>query len=81
MLDDQLNQAVLVHSESRVAGSEPFSSYLFASLRQAAAVVRVWLRRSRSRRQLVELGDQELSDLGISRAQARFESEKPFWWH
>ncbi len=46
---------------------------------------RVWkaLRRAqqryRSRRQLLGLDDHSLKDIGISRADAYFESSKPFW--
>jgi uncharacterized protein YjiS (DUF1127 family) len=43
------------------------------------AIIRVWMSRSRSRRRLGELDDHELADIGVSRGQARFESEKPFW--
>jgi uncharacterized protein YjiS (DUF1127 family) len=38
-----------------------------------------WSARRRSRAQLLTLGDHELQDIGISRAQAMFEHEKPFW--
>jgi len=34
---------------------------------------------SRSRRQLAELDDRLLRDIGIDRARARFEAEKGFW--
>ena len=33
----------------------------------------------RSRRQLAELDDRMLRDIGIDRAQARYESDKGFW--
>ena len=33
----------------------------------------------RSRRQLAELDDRMLRDIGIDRAKARFEAEKGFW--
>ncbi|WP_158745459.1 DUF1127 domain-containing protein [Acidisphaera sp. L21] len=32
-----------------------------------------------TRRQLAELGDRELSDIGVSRAQANFMNERPVW--
>ncbi|MEZ5864906.1 MAG: DUF1127 domain-containing protein [Geminicoccaceae bacterium] len=43
----------------------------------------VWLGRcmlrSRGRSSLAELDDRLLSDIGVSRAEARRESNKPFW--
>ncbi|MGH7121531.1 MAG: DUF1127 domain-containing protein [Acetobacteraceae bacterium] len=37
-----------------------------------------WSARRRERRALLSLGDAELKDLGISRAQALFEYSKPY---
>jgi uncharacterized protein YjiS (DUF1127 family) len=42
-------------------------------------LVTIWMRRSRTRRELSELSDHELADIGVSRGQARFESDKAFW--
>lgn len=39
----------------------------------------IWLNRARSRRQLRDLPDYLLKDLGISRATAEQEARKPFW--
>ena len=78
-MSNHLDRIALVQSKSRIARSEPFSSHWFANLSNAIATVNLWLRRSRSRQRLAELEDHELSDIGVSRAQARFESEKPFW--
>jgi uncharacterized protein YjiS (DUF1127 family) len=38
-----------------------------------------WRRRLRSRRDLMNLSDTELRDIGLSRCNAEFESSKPFW--
>jgi uncharacterized protein YjiS (DUF1127 family) len=38
-----------------------------------------WRGRARERRQLSELSDAMLKDIGISRAEASSEFEKPFW--
>jgi uncharacterized protein YjiS (DUF1127 family) len=38
-----------------------------------------WRGRARERRQLSELSDVMLKDIGISRADASSEFEKPFW--
>lgn len=36
-------------------------------------------RRVRTRKQLLELSDEQLRDIGISRDQARLEAMRPFW--
>ena len=38
-----------------------------------------WYRRARQRRQLADLSDRQLADIGISRAEACAEAGKPFW--
>jgi uncharacterized protein YjiS (DUF1127 family) len=45
---------------------------LFGALRE-------WRRRSKSRAQLATLDDRMLADIGISRADAEFLANKPFW--
>jgi uncharacterized protein YjiS (DUF1127 family) len=40
---------------------------------------REWRRRARSRRELSELGDDVLGDLGLTRVDAAREASKPFW--
>lgn len=37
------------------------------------------IERSRQRRQLAELGDAALKDIGLTRIDVRIEIEKPFW--
>jgi uncharacterized protein YjiS (DUF1127 family) len=41
--------------------------------------LREWRRRVRDRRELGSLSDSMLQDIGISRAQAVYLSNKPFW--
>jgi uncharacterized protein YjiS (DUF1127 family) len=43
------------------------------------ATLREWRRRSRERAQLAELDDRVLKDIGLTRADAEFLSNKPFW--
>jgi uncharacterized protein YjiS (DUF1127 family) len=43
------------------------------------STIALWWQRGRSRNVLAMLDDHELRDIGISRADARIESEKPFW--
>lgn len=46
---------------------------------RAAELGLTWLERSRQRRRLGELSDHMLRDIGLTRADAWAESEKPFW--
>lgn len=47
--------------------------------RTAATLFRVWPERLRQRGRLSELTDAELRDVGLSRADVRRETGKPFW--
>lgn len=47
--------------------------------RNAVIVVRAWHERNRTRHRLAELDDRTLYDIGLTRAEARAESRKPFW--
>lgn len=53
------------------------------ALRASAAMVRgtlrTWRERARSRRELRELDDYLLRDIGVSRGEADFIASKPFW--
>lgn len=40
---------------------------------------RAWRRRLQTRQALRHLSDEQLRDIGLSRAQARTEVERPFW--
>ena len=46
---------------------------------RAVATVREWRRRVRERAELAELDDRMLKDIGLTRADAEFLSNKPFW--
>lgn len=39
----------------------------------------LWRRRARDRAELARLGPDELSDIRLSRYEARLEANKPFW--
>jgi uncharacterized protein YjiS (DUF1127 family) len=41
--------------------------------------LREWRRRARDRGQLAKLDDRMLRDIGLTRADAEFFSNKPFW--
>jgi uncharacterized protein YjiS (DUF1127 family) len=51
----------------------------FAAARRALATFRQWRRRTRDRAQLVLLDERMLRDIGLTRADAEFLSNKPFW--
>jgi uncharacterized protein YjiS (DUF1127 family) len=42
-------------------------------------ILREWRRRSKGRAQLAALDERTLADIGISRADAEFLANKPFW--
>ena len=46
---------------------------------RVTATVKTWAMRSRSRRQLAELDDFLLDDIGLTKTQVARESDKPFW--
>ena len=48
-------------------------------IRRAVDAVLTWHQRARERRELMQLSDRMLRDIGISRAEAYGEAEKPFW--
>ena len=43
------------------------------------ATLREWRRRNRERGELAQLDDRMLKDIGLTRADAEFLSNKPFW--
>jgi uncharacterized protein YjiS (DUF1127 family) len=64
-------------------GSGPSTRKPWSAIGTAAAklstVLMVWHERACGRRQLLGLGTGELKDFAASRADAAFESNKPFW--
>lgn len=52
---------------------------MIAWIGRAVSIVSVWNLRARQRRELRELDDAILRDVGISRAEANFRADKPFW--
>ena len=47
----------------------------------AREILHYWMERARTRRQLRELDDRILEDIGMTRDQAAAESAKYFWQH
>jgi len=53
--------------------------WLSALTDAAVRAVRTWRERSRGRAQLAQFSEYELHDIGLSRTDAWFEANKPFW--
>lgn len=51
----------------------------WAAVTRALSVLGVWCRRAEQRRQLANLSDHLLRDIGISRRVAAREAREPFW--
>lgn len=49
------------------------------SIHMAVGTFRTWRRRARERALLGSLSDRTLKDIGLSRADANLEADKPFW--
>ena len=47
--------------------------------RSIATTLSMWWRRRRSRERLADLSEHLLKDIGITRAEAEHEANKPFW--
>jgi uncharacterized protein YjiS (DUF1127 family) len=57
----------------------PVTSAGQAMLSSLAGMIAIWLNRAQGRRDLSELDDRLLADVGISREDAVWEAGKPFW--
>ena len=68
-----------IRSEPRSSLIELWARWLGYGLTRAVAVGPVWLDRSRQRRQLAQLSDHMLRDIGLTRVDAWAEADKPFW--
>jgi uncharacterized protein YjiS (DUF1127 family) len=51
----------------------------FGFLAQIGETVHIWRKRQSERRQLAELTERDLHDVGLSWSDVVFEAEKPFW--
>jgi uncharacterized protein YjiS (DUF1127 family) len=69
------------HAGGPIAGSgRPPARHLASNAAaRVAARFREWRRRTKDRTQLATLDDRMLADIGITRAEAQFLSDKPFW--
>jgi len=52
---------------------------LQTAAKRGALMLRLWRQRARDRRQLMELSDYMLKDIGITRDEREIEISRPFW--
>ena len=57
----------------------PLAPYVASRFARALDTLLLWHERARQRRQLLQLDDVMLRDLGVTRADASGEAGKPFW--
>jgi uncharacterized protein YjiS (DUF1127 family) len=70
--------ALSIKDRARASGRRRSDHWRAWTVALVSIVLR-WLERSRSRRALAALNDHALRDIGITRAEAGFESTKPFY--
>jgi uncharacterized protein YjiS (DUF1127 family) len=59
---------------------EPWNAQaLHSALSRIVDAILTWRERAQMRRRLLSLDDRMLKDIGITRAEAHGEAEKPFW--
>ncbi len=61
------------------ARRRPARRWAGAAARRLFAMVGEWRRRARDRADLASLDDRMLADIGITRTEAEFLGNKPFW--
>jgi uncharacterized protein YjiS (DUF1127 family) len=69
---DSSHEQVRIGPRALLERARKASSAAFASLG-------AWRRRARDRAQLIALDDRMLADIGITRAEAEYLGNKPFW--
>lgn len=75
-----LNQSIQTTCVSTLAAvSEPRSLCQTEVANRPLALVKLWLARSRQRRELASLPAHLLKDIGLCEAQRQQEVSKPFW--
>jgi uncharacterized protein YjiS (DUF1127 family) len=67
----------LAHARSPIRGRVRGASNDW--VHRTAVTIREWRRRRRGRDQLLALNEEMLKDIGITRAEALFLGNKPFW--
>ena len=65
--------------DGRIAGARRSAHSAGNAAGRLFGALREWRRRAKDRAQLAALDDRMLADIGISRAEAEFLGNKPFW--
>jgi uncharacterized protein YjiS (DUF1127 family) len=65
--------------DGRIAGTRRSAHSAGHAAGRLFGALREWRRRSKGRAQLAAMDDRMLADIGISRADAEFLADKPFW--
>lgn len=55
------------------------NSHDYGFLTQISEAFHIWHQRMRDRRQLAEMSERDLHDIGLSWSDVALEAEKPFW--
>jgi len=55
------------------------SDKLSGLIRRVSATFRLWRQNVRSRHELLRLNERELKDIGLTRCDALYEANRPFW--
>jgi uncharacterized protein YjiS (DUF1127 family) len=71
-----MSQSVSIRGPVRAGSIVAAGQAVLSSL---AGTIVIWLNRRQGRRDLSELDDRLLADVGISREDALWEARKPFW--
>lgn len=71
-----MSQSYSIRGSARADSIVAIAQAVLSSL---ASMIAIWLNRQQGRRDLSELDDRLLADVGISRADALREAGKPFW--
>jgi uncharacterized protein YjiS (DUF1127 family) len=71
--------AIHLHQPRKRVGQRDAIGALSDAGSHVVATLREWRRRSRERAELAALDDRTLADIGLTRADADFLANKPFW--
>ena len=69
----------LGYSERLSPCAEPWGVSPLAVIRRIVSAIRLWRARARSRQELCELSDHQLSDIGLRRHDVGYGFPEPFW--
>ena len=67
------------HQPRNRVGQRDATGALSDAGRRVVATLREWRRRTRARAELAALDDRTLKDIGLTRPDAEFLANKPFW--